>query len=353
MELENNIHKFNNIMFQKLEQYDVAETDTRFIKAKVWICHTGSNYNASYFREESISNAIGSLANTPILCFYTVNKDGNDDFGGHEYQLEKTDNGFDLICKEYAIGVISESDQKTAKFEERLCDDGIVRQFLTCNCTLWTKFNQAMNIFENQNVKGQSMEITDVEGGFEGDNLYHINKFNFNGCTVLSNDCMPAMQNATIEVNFSKQNNKSIAEEIENKLNEFAKYFNKKEDEEMSKKIIEQQEEKENFSQEPVKTENEEFKKESENKDSEEPVKEEMACGNKKENMSEEDIVDDEVCPKCVIIHVLVKKILLNQKKRNLKQKISQLTKKQKKKWLVVIKKKNICLKIMIKRNIH
>lgn len=296
---KNSIHKFNNVMFQKLEQYDVSETDTRFIKAKVWICHTGSNYNASYFSEESISDAIASLANTPILCFYTTNKEGEDDFGGHEYQLEKTDDGFDLICKEYAIGVISETDQKSAQFEERLCDDGIVRQFLTCNCTLWTKFNQAMNIFEKQNVKGQSMEITDVEGQFEGDNLYHINQFKFNGCTVLSNDCMPAMQNATIEVNFSKQNNKSIADEIENKLNEFAKYFSKKEDEGMAKKIVEEKEVKENFSQEPIQKEGEEFKKEQ---STEEPVKEEMACGNKKENMSEVEIEiedDADVCPVC------------------------------------------------------
>ena len=87
-----------------------------------------------------------------------------------------------------------------------------------------------MNIFEKQNVKGQSMEITDVEGQFEDDNLYHINKFLFNGCTILSNDCMPAMQNACIEVNFSKDNTKSISQEIENKLNEFAKYFSKKEE---------------------------------------------------------------------------------------------------------------------------
>lgn len=238
---ENKTHKFNNVMFQKLEQYDNSETDTRFIKAKVWICHTGSNYNASYFSEESILGAMDSLANTPILCFYTTNKEGEDDFGGHEYQLEKTDKGFDLICKEYAIGVISETDQKTAQFEDRLCDDGIMRTFLTCTCTLWTKFNQAMNIFEEQNVKGQSMEITDVDGNFEDDNLYHINKFHFNGCTVLSNDCMPAMQNSTIEVNFSQQNTKSIAKEIENKLNEFAKYFSKKEEENnMAKKKIDE-----------------------------------------------------------------------------------------------------------------
>jgi len=284
-------HKFNNVMFQKLEQYDIAETDTRFIKAKVWICHTGSNYNASYFSEESISNAMESLSNTPILCFYTVNKEGDEDFGGHEYQIEKTNNGLELICKEYAIGVISESDQKTARFEERLCDDGIVRMFLTCTCTLWTKFNQAMNIFEKQNVKGQSMEITDIEGDFEDDNLYHINKFHFNGCTVLSNECMPAMANASIEVNFSKQNNKSIAEEIENKLNEFAKYFSKKEEEQINMENTVTQEienketeVKENFSTEQV--------------EQIESKQEDFACDEKK-NMSEEDTKDGEDCPKC------------------------------------------------------
>jgi hypothetical protein len=226
-------------MFQKIEQYDAEEIDTRFIKGKVWICHSGSNYNGSYFSEETIIDALPSLANTPILCFYTTNKEGENDFGGHEYQLEKINGELDLVCKEYAIGVFSEADIKTAKMEDRLCDDGIIRRFATCECTLWTKFNQAMSIFEKQNVKSQSMEITDVEGEFQDDNLYHMNKFHFNGCTILSNDVSPAMANASIEVNFSNENNKSIAKEIENKLNEFAKYFSKKEDDEMAKKVVE------------------------------------------------------------------------------------------------------------------
>lgn len=295
MNKDNKIHKFNNVMFQKIEQYDAKEIDTRFIKGKVWICHSGSNYNGSYFSEETIINALPSLANTPILCFYTTNKDGENDFGGHEYQLEKIDGELDLICKEYAIGVFSESDSKTAKIEDRLCDDGIVRQFATCECTLWTKFNQAMSIFEKQNVKSQSMEITDVEGGFQEDNLYHMNKFHFNGCTVLSNDVSPAMANASIEVNFSKENTKSIAEEIENKLSEFAKYFSKKEDNEMAKKVvedkIEEQEVKEIFSQEETTEVVENF--ETETIEKEEPIKEEMA--EDKEKFED----DGEVCTKC------------------------------------------------------
>ena len=57
------------IMFQKLQQYDIENLDTRFLKVKIWIMHLGENYNGSYFDKEVVTDAIPSLANTPILCF--------------------------------------------------------------------------------------------------------------------------------------------------------------------------------------------------------------------------------------------------------------------------------------------
>ena len=232
MEDKNKINtKIPNVMFQKLEEYSNEEKDTRYIKAKIWIMHTKQNYNNSYFSKESIEQAIPSIYNTPILTYIEKNKDGELDASDHREVLEKDENGdFQLVCKERCIGVIPESSE--IKFEERICDDGICREYLTCTSIIWTKWNDVNDIFEKQNVKSQSMELdpNSLKYHFEQDGYCHIDSFKFFGATVLGNHVRPAMVNSTIEVQFSKAEAKSIAEEVEARLNEFNKYFSKKEE---------------------------------------------------------------------------------------------------------------------------
>ena len=223
--------KIPNVMFQKIKEYSNEEKDTRYIKAKIWIMHTKQNYNNSYFSKESIEEAIPSIYNTPILTYIEKNKDGEMDASDHRQVLEKDENGdFQYVCKERCIGVIPESSE--IKFEERLCDDGICREYLTCTGLIWTKWNDVNDLFEKQNVKSQSMEL-DPESlvyHFEQDGYCHIDSFKFFGATVLGKYVEPAMKNSTIEVQFSKADAKSIAEEVEARINEFNKYFSKKEE---------------------------------------------------------------------------------------------------------------------------
>ena len=267
----------NNVIFQKIEEFELEEKDSRFVKAKIWILHTGRNYNGSVFSKEVVDKARPTLANTPIMCFYEKNKNNEDDFSDHRYVLE---NG-DFVCKEVPIGVITETNAKNSYWEKRLCDDGIEREFLVSECILWTKWNRALDIFEKQNVKGQSMELADdYEGHFEKDG-FHFDEFKFNGCTVLGDDVLPAMENSHITTNFSQEENSNIAKEIENKLNEFNKYFSKKEDEPVKdNKEFENQEKK-------VELENSE-------KDNEEIVKPEVDNETEKQEDNEKDTVEDE-----------------------------------------------------------
>ena len=138
-------------MFQKLQQYDIENLDTRFLKVKIWIMHLGENYNGSYFDKEVVTDAIPSLANTPILCFIEEDENGNKDFSDHRMELVIEDNKIKQKYLGSAIGLIPETNN--AQFEKRICDDGVEREFLTVEGLIWTKWDEPLEIFEKNNIK--------------------------------------------------------------------------------------------------------------------------------------------------------------------------------------------------------
>ncbi len=213
--------KYLPVIFQKLKQYDVETIDTRFIKVKIWLQHTGANLNGSFFSKEIIEEAIPTLANTPILCFIEENKLGELDFSDHRMELEKDENGVKVKYLGQAIGIIPETNNAT--FENRVCDDGVEREFLVCDGLIWTKWDEPLDILSSNSVKGQSMELNDgYEGYFDKtDKLYHFTKFEYFGACILGDDVSPAMQNSTVEVQFA---NNTMFKDIQNKFQQFKLY---------------------------------------------------------------------------------------------------------------------------------
>lgn len=217
-------NKIDGIMFEKIKEYSNDEIDTRFMRCKIWLMHMGKNLNNSIFDKEVVVEALPTLANTPILAYVEENSKGELDVSDHRQVLEKGKDGkFDLVYKGQAIGTIPETNN--AKFETRLCDDGIEREFLTVEGLVWTKWKDINEIFANENIKGQSMELdpNSYTGHMESDG-FHFDSFKFNGACAIS--VQPAMVNSTIEVSFSAKTN---MEEIQTRLQEFETYFAKKE----------------------------------------------------------------------------------------------------------------------------
>lgn len=235
------------IIFQKLSHYDVE--DTRFIKVKIWLMHLGENLNGSYFEKSVVEDAIPSLANTPILAYIEENSDGEKDFSDHRMILVKEEGQYKVKYIGQAIGVIPESNN--AKFEFRLCDDGVEREFLTVEGLVWQdKWDDAPDILNRDLIKAESMELhKDYEGEFQEDNLFHFTKFKFYGACGLGKSVLPAMQNATIEVQFTFD---GFQKEIQERMEQFKKFslqnqsstpdvdninFSKKEDKKLDEKL--------------------------------------------------------------------------------------------------------------------
>ena len=211
------------VTFQKLNHYE--DEDTRFLKVKIWLMHTEENLNGSYFDKSVVEQAIPSLANTPILAYIEENGNGEEDFSDHRMVIVKEEDGYKFKYIGQAIGTIPETNN--AQFENRVCDDGVEREFLTVEGLVWTKWDDPIDIFNKDLIKNQSMELHDnYTGSFKDDNLFHFESFSFFGACALGKDVLPAMHSATIEAQFSHND---VFESIQKKMEQFKSIVNKKE----------------------------------------------------------------------------------------------------------------------------
>lgn len=191
--------------FEKTEGLD---NDSRFQKVKIYIAHTGENLNNSVFSYDVLENMVPSLANIPILGYVGVNDDNEEDFRGHEKRLTLKDDKFKLSFATHAYGFIPEDNN--AHFETT---GG--KEWLVTNGYLWTRFVDAMELFQDANgSKGQSMEVGDAEGYTDDRGRMVFTNARFTGLCILGDDVPPAMTGSTISTVFSKEDFKSTFEEM-------------------------------------------------------------------------------------------------------------------------------------------
>ena len=80
------------ISFEKISE--VGTDDERFIRVKIWLMHTGENYNGSVFNKSVIEKALPTLGYIPIVGFITEDKIQNEkDFSDHRYIITKDEKG--------------------------------------------------------------------------------------------------------------------------------------------------------------------------------------------------------------------------------------------------------------------
>lgn len=216
------------IFFEKLKSYEI-DNDERITRVKIWLLHLGKNFNGSIFNKEIVDNAIPSLAYCPVVGFIKKNSEGEDDFSDHHYIIIKDENGLRQKYVGSAYGVILSEEENNAQYEERLCEDGETRTFLTVEAIMWNMFEDSSEIINRDQIKSQSMELFDLEDSYDGyeddDGYFVFTKFSFRAACLLGEDYEPAMINSTVEVvNFTLNNFiKSVQSELNHKYTAFTK----------------------------------------------------------------------------------------------------------------------------------
>ncbi len=197
---------------------DVVETkDSRFLAVTIDVLHDGLNFNHSIFNKDVVDACAESIKNTPILGYIAENQDGDLDYQAHEYD----ESGDECKYAGNAYGVIPES--CNYRWTTKMCDDGEEREFFQVDGLLWTKFDDAVTIFEKDGGKPQSMElqISSIEGEQNEDGDFVFSKFKFEGCCLLSSTdetIQPAMINSMAVPTFSVD---TMVQDIKDKLSEY------------------------------------------------------------------------------------------------------------------------------------
>ena len=205
---------------------EVEAGDGRFLQVTIDVLNTGLNVNKSYFTKEVVDENIETIKNTPILGFITKDTFGDKDFKGHEYILTKTDK--DGIKRKYigsAFGVIPES--CNPRWIQKETEDGTILETLQVDGLMWSKFEDAVGIMEQDGEKPESMELypDNVEGYEDEDGVFHFTKFSFDGCCVLGGSKLPAMEDANIRVNNVQFSFNDFAKEIKEELHDIYMMF--------------------------------------------------------------------------------------------------------------------------------
>lgn len=207
------------VTFEKTSE--VNGEDTRFINVAIDVLHDGDNLNGSTFDKDSVNAAIDTIKNTPILGYIEKTQAGDIDFKGHEYKIIEDDDGISYVYAGSAYGVIPET--CNPRWITKDDGTGVMRDYLRVDGLLWTKFEESCDIFERDKVKGQSMEIVDIDGYVNDRGYYSITDFKFDGCCVLSTTnpkIQPAMTGSTVVAEFSAA---SVASQIKTMLDEYYK----------------------------------------------------------------------------------------------------------------------------------
>ena len=122
----------------------VETEDSRFLAITIDVLHTGLNFNGSNFEKDVVDANADSIKNTPVLGYIALNPDGELDFQGHEYKTVKDGSGNKYVYAGSAYGVIPES--CNYRWIEKVCSDGICREFFQVDALLWTKFDDAVTV---------------------------------------------------------------------------------------------------------------------------------------------------------------------------------------------------------------
>lgn len=218
-----------NCKFEK--QDDVA--DSRFSKAKIWVAHTGWNYNSTYFSKEILTEmAENTLGGIPLVAFLQK-EDGMKDFAGHEEILVMDESG---EIKEVYLGIPYGfvPEQPEWGFETKEVNGETLEYLVVYNVNIWNKFDGSELFNED---KGQSMELlpddldgiyttelpSDHEANVDGREGWYITNATFDALCALGDNYEPAMKGSVIEKFSNKFTKNGFKEMMQDMFAEYAK----------------------------------------------------------------------------------------------------------------------------------
>jgi hypothetical protein len=221
----------------KFEKYESDSADARFSKAKIWVAHTGWNYNSTYFSKEMLQDmAENSLGGIPLVAFLQKDED-NKDFAGHEEiaVLDEDDN-IKFVYVGIPFGFVPK--QPDWSFETKDVNGESVEYLVVNDVEIWNKFDGS-ELFDD--TKGQSMELLpdDLDGTYttelpsnhealvDGREGWFVTSATFDALCALGDNYEPAMKGSVIEKFSNKFTKNGFKQSVQDMFAEYAKELDK------------------------------------------------------------------------------------------------------------------------------
>ena len=203
-------------------QFEAADTSQNgLLPVKLQACHTGTNRNKSHISTESMTAALPSFSNRPILGYIHQLEDGTWDFYSHNVEfVENEDGETEVEYLEVPVGVIPES-----------CDAKIVydelkeKNYVNVNGYIFEEYSKAAEILRTKGISKVSVELAIEDMSWNADeDCLNINSFYFMGITILGRDedgtiVEEGMAGSNITLgSFSQAENSFIPNDLQSKM---------------------------------------------------------------------------------------------------------------------------------------
>lgn len=191
------------------------------LPVKLQACHTGTNRNKSHISTESMTAALPSFSNRPILGYIHQLEDGTWDFYSHNAQLVETDDGdTEVEYLEVPVGVIPESCNAKIVYDELK-----EKNYVNVNGYIFEEYSKAAEILRNKGISKVSVELAIEDMSWNADeDCLNINSFYFMGVTILGRDedgtiVEEGMAGSNITLgSFSQEENSFISGDLQSKM---------------------------------------------------------------------------------------------------------------------------------------
>ena len=201
------------------------------LPVKLQACHTGLNRNQSNISTESMTAALPSFSNRPILGYIHQLDDGSWDFYSHNMELvedENEEDGVRLDYLEVPVGIIPESCNAHLAY-----DESKEKTYVEVDGYVFEEYSKAADIIRERGVSKVSVEIAIEDMSFNAkEGFLNINSFYFMGVTILGRDedgnfVQEGMEGSNITLgSFSQENNSVVTDDMQSKMFELLTKLN-------------------------------------------------------------------------------------------------------------------------------
>lgn len=190
-----------NLAFKK-ENKDIEG----LLPVELQACHTLENINGSFISEKTMTAALPSFKNRPILGYIYKDDNGEYQFRDHTMHMEDDE----LVYDEKPVGIIPESCNVHLEY-----DKDKDKTYVNVNGYIFEEYSQAAEILNRESECSVSVELSIRELSYDTNNdRLNIEDFYFSGVTVLGRfedgtEVRPGMQGSNIRIADFKQKNQT------------------------------------------------------------------------------------------------------------------------------------------------